>query len=165
MIQFNETFWVGTAFVIFIALIYKTLKKFIINSLDKKIESVKHDIDKAKELKLEAEHILIEFIKREKQFTKSADEIIFNAKSQKNILEKESKDKISNEIEYKLVKAKESFEIEKERFFRHISQNILDNAFKIVEVIIANEKGGFIQKFNQEALESFEKNNPLENKE
>lgn len=78
----NPTFWVGIAFVAFIALSFKAGKKAITGWLDGKITKIQADLDDAARLRREAEELLKTAQARHASATAEAGAIIADAKSQ-----------------------------------------------------------------------------------
>ena len=79
----DPQFWVFVAFVIFITAIFKPLKKILIVNLDKKINEIKNSINKAEEIKNEAQKNLSEILDKYKlptgiKLTVDVDPISFN---------------------------------------------------------------------------------------
>lgn len=82
----NPTFWVGCAFVAFIVLSFRAGKKAITGWLDVKIAKIKHDLDEATRLRLEAEELLKTAKARHASATSEAADIIRDAEAQARAL-------------------------------------------------------------------------------
>ena len=63
----DPQFWVLIAFVIFISLVFKPIKKILSTSLDSKIQEIKDKIEQAEKLKNDAQITLSEVKKRQNE--------------------------------------------------------------------------------------------------
>ena len=78
----DPTFWVAVAFVIFILLTFKPLKNAMMGGLDKKIASIKAEVDEAARLREEAQSLLAEYERKQAKGTKHAEEIVAAARKE-----------------------------------------------------------------------------------
>lgn len=76
----DPTFWVAIAFVLFIALTFKPLKNAMMGGLDKKIETIKAQVDEAARLREEAQSLLAEYERKQAKGAKHAEEIVAAAR-------------------------------------------------------------------------------------
>ena len=76
----DPTFWVAIAFVIFIVAAGKPLKNAMMGGLDKKIETIKAQVDEAARLREEAQSILAEYERKQAQGAKHAEELLTAAR-------------------------------------------------------------------------------------
>ena len=95
----SESFWVAIAFLIFVILSFKKIKKILIESLDKQINEIKNRIIDIKKIKQEAENNLNEAKKNLKKITNEKKIIINEANKESKILQSKllNEEKISNE--------------------------------------------------------------------
>ena len=95
----SESFWVAIAFLIFVILSFKKIKKILIESLDKQINEIKNRIIDIKKIKKEAENNLNEAKKNLKKITNEKKIIINEANKESKILQSKllNEEKISNE--------------------------------------------------------------------
>lgn len=78
----DPTFWVAVAFVLFIALTFKPLKNAMMGGLDKKIASIKAEVDEAARLREEAQSLLAEYERKQAKGAKHAEEIVAAARKE-----------------------------------------------------------------------------------
>lgn len=78
----DPTFWVAIAFVIFVALTFKPLKNAMMGGLDKKIETIKAQVDEAARLREEAQSLLAEYERKQAKGAKHAEEIVAAARKE-----------------------------------------------------------------------------------
>ena len=97
--MFNDPqFWVFIAFIIFIGVIFKPVRKIFSNGLDIKIQEIKHNINEAEKLKNEAQLTLSEIKKRQNDVKGEIDSIYQDAKNKITIIEKNTYAKLKNQM-------------------------------------------------------------------
>lgn len=80
--MFGEKFWVALAFFIFVALVIKPFRKFVLGGIDNNIADIKKELQQAEDLRKEAEAIMDRARKEFAGAEKEAAEIIEDAKKQ-----------------------------------------------------------------------------------
>ncbi len=72
--------WVLFSFLIFAFVMWKYGKDGILAALDKRIEAVRKEIETAETLRVEAQELLAQYQRKQRDTAKEADEIVANAK-------------------------------------------------------------------------------------
>ena len=90
----SEQFWVLIAFIIFVAAVFRPVRKMLATNLDGKIQEIKDTINEAEKLKNEAQLTLSEIKKRQNEVIKEIEQI--NQQTEKRI------SIINNDLEIKL---------------------------------------------------------------
>lgn len=79
----DPTFWVGLAFVIFIAIIfYYKVPGMITGALDKRAEKISDELDEARRLREEAQALLANYERKHRDAMKEADEMVAHAQKE-----------------------------------------------------------------------------------
>jgi len=117
----DSTLWVAVSFIVFIVLVYRPLKKIIIDSLDKKILELKSQLDESKKLKKEAEELLNEHILKDKKNQKR----IENLKTQTKTESLKIKEKIEDDLNFTLKRKKLNFQQLSSQMEKKIKQEII----------------------------------------
>ena len=78
----DPTFWVGLAFVIFVAAVYKPVSKMMAAALDARAEKIKHELDEAVRLREEAQTLLAGYERRQNEALKEAEDILGHAREE-----------------------------------------------------------------------------------
>ena len=102
----DATLWVGISFLIFILLIFKPIKKQILDSLDKKIIELKLDLEESQKLKNEAESLYEEHKRKQDESIKKIQNLKLSTKREIEAI----KDRIQKDIESAVTRKKENFE-------------------------------------------------------
>jgi F-type H+-transporting ATPase subunit b len=86
----DPTFWVLVAFVIFVALVWKPGSRMVAQMLDERSEKIRSDLDKAAKLREEAQALLAEYQKKQREALKDAEAIVAAAKAEAEALSKQA---------------------------------------------------------------------------
>lgn len=83
-------FWVFVAFVIFVALVWRKALGFIGGALDARALRIKKQLEEAQALREEAQHLLAEYQRKQRDAVKEAEEILARAREEAERLRQES---------------------------------------------------------------------------
>jgi F-type H+-transporting ATPase subunit b len=75
-------FWVAVSFFIFVALAWKPLAKMVTAALDDRASKIRIDLERAAKLREEAQNLLAEYQKKQRDALKEAEAIIAAAKAE-----------------------------------------------------------------------------------
>ena len=132
----DPQFWVFIAFIIFVAIIFKPIKKIFTSSLDNKIKTIKNNIDQAEKIKNEAQNTLSQINKRQNDVKLEIEEIQNKAKEKLAKIEKIFSQKLSEQIK----KRNELAKIKIEQIVRdtnlQIQNYIVQNAIKTTVLLL-----------------------------
>lgn len=78
----DPTFWVAVAFVVFVVLIFKPIKGALIGGLDAKIEEIRQEVEEAEKLREEAQSLLANYQRQQRQAIQDAEAIVARAKEE-----------------------------------------------------------------------------------
>ena len=76
----SPEFWVGVAFVIFVALVYRPISAKLAAALDDRAAKIKAELDEAVRLREEAQALLARYQRQQNDAVKEAEEIITQAR-------------------------------------------------------------------------------------
>jgi len=132
----DPQFWVFIAFIIFVAIIFKPIKKIFTSSLDNKIKTIKNNINQAEKIKNEAQNTLSQIKKRQNDVKLEIEEIQNKAKEKLANIEKLFSQKLSEQIK----KRNKLAEIKIEQIVRdtnlQIQNYIVQNAIKTTVLLL-----------------------------
>lgn len=77
----DSTPWVMFSFIAFAVIVYKLAGKAIVGKLDAKIEEIKREINEAENLRVEAQELLAQYQRKQRDAEKEAAAIIKNAEA------------------------------------------------------------------------------------
>jgi len=78
----DPEFWVAVSFIVLVAIIAKPVVGMITGALDARSEKIRHSIDEAKHLREEAQHLLAEYQRKQRDAAKECEEIIAHAETE-----------------------------------------------------------------------------------
>ena len=78
----DPTFWVAVAFVVFVGLVFKPIKGALIGGLDAKIAEIRQEVEEAEKLREEAQSLLANYQRQQRQAIQDAEAIVARAKEE-----------------------------------------------------------------------------------
>ncbi|MBD42060.1 MAG: hypothetical protein CMI92_01255 [Pelagibacteraceae bacterium] len=97
----DAKFWTAVAFVIFILVTYRPVKKILLKALDEKITSIKNKINDAKKIREDAYSLLGEIKVKKENIKKEIDEIKKISENKMKINLEEMQKKLENQLNRK----------------------------------------------------------------
>ncbi|HET9904651.1 MAG TPA: ATP F0F1 synthase subunit B [Xanthobacteraceae bacterium] len=86
----SPTLWVAVAFVIFVALAWRPVARMIGGSLDARGARIRAELDEARKLREEAQSLLAEYQRKQRDALKEAEDILAHAKDEAERLRREA---------------------------------------------------------------------------
>jgi F-type H+-transporting ATPase subunit b len=86
----DPVFWTAVAFVIFVVLMYRPLKKALLGALDGRIEQIRTEVEEAQRLREEAQTLLASYQRKQREAAQEAQEIIRQAREEAELHRKET---------------------------------------------------------------------------
>ena len=97
----DAKFWTAVAFVIFILVTYRPVKKILLKALDEKITSIKNKINDAKKIREDADSLLGEIKVKKENIKKEIDEIKKVSENKMKMNLEEMQKKLENQLNRK----------------------------------------------------------------
>lgn len=97
MFEEAET-WVAIAFVIFVVLTYRPIGRFAAGALDGRADQIKHEIDEAQRLREEAQHMLAEYQRKQRDAATEAEAVIKAAIDDAEAMRHEARDELQRAL-------------------------------------------------------------------
>jgi len=96
----STSFWVAVSFVLFVALIiYYGAPKMIAKALDDRADAIRAELDEARRLREEAQNLLAEYQRKQRDAEDEAKSIVAQAKHEAELLANEARDKLKETLE------------------------------------------------------------------
>ena len=86
----DPTFWTAVAFFIFVGAVAKPVWKALTSSLDERSAKIKAELDEAQQLREEAQHLLAEYQRKQRDSVKDAEAIVEHARDEAERLAKKA---------------------------------------------------------------------------
>ena len=75
-------FWVAVGFILLVGVIAKPLYRVITGGLDSRADKIRNSLDEAKQLREEAQHLLAEYQRKQRDAAKECEDIIAHAETE-----------------------------------------------------------------------------------
>lgn len=131
--MFDETFWVGLSFVIFVAAVFRPVSRMAAAALDGRAQKIREELDEAVRLREEAQALLAGYERRQNEAIQEAEDILAHAKE-----EAERQTRQAGETLEELIKRREAQAVE--RIARAEEEAAADVRNAAVELAIAATK-------------------------
>jgi F-type H+-transporting ATPase subunit b len=95
----DPTFWTAVAVVLFIALVAKPVSRMATKALDERAEKIKAELDEAERLRNEAQDLLAQYQRKQRDAAKEAEAIIEHAKQEAERMDREGREKLKASLE------------------------------------------------------------------
>ncbi len=154
----NTTVWVGISFATFVFLVIKFAGKKITGAMDDKIVQIKNDIETAERLKKEAQELLADFEKKQREAEAIASKIIEEAKASALLVQKAAEADIAQSMERREAQLTQRLKQIEERAIADIQNHAADLAIAATREIVSktlDEKAG--NKLIDQAIQSVAK--------
>ncbi|MBL8644543.1 MAG: F0F1 ATP synthase subunit B [Rhodospirillaceae bacterium] len=129
----DPAFWVGLAFVFAIALIYRPAAKAITASLDGRAQAIRTQIEEARKLREDAQALLAEYQRKQRDAMAEAEKIIQQAKEDAGRLRTEAEADLTRSIERRKQQALERIAQTEAQAVAQVRDLAVDVALKAAE--------------------------------
>ncbi len=135
----KDATWVAIGFVMFLLLlVYFKVPGQIIKILDSRAQKINDELEEAKKLREEAQTVLVEFQKKNKEAEKTAKTIIDDAKKIAKNYEKETKIKLEESLERKKKLLDEKLKRAESEALSSIKEKVSEVVFEAVNKSITS---------------------------
>ena len=131
--------WLALSFIIFVAVLWKFGKSAIISMLDKRIEKIRHDIETAENLRVEAQELLAQYQRKQRNAEKESERILDDAKRNAYNIKKAAEKDLKDLIKRKEKQLEERITRTKEAAMHEIQTYAADLAIRATHEIIADK--------------------------
>ncbi len=90
--------WVAVAFGLFVVATWKPLSKALTTALDARSDRIRKELEQAQQLREEAQGLLAEFQRKQRDALQEADEIVARAKSEAERLQRDAKARLEADL-------------------------------------------------------------------
>ena len=137
---YTAEFWVAVSFFLFVAgLIYLGLHKKVATALDARAERIATELAEARRLREEAEQVLAEYRRKEREATGEADAIIKQAGQEAESLAKETRRTIKEQFERRIRLAEDKIGRAETEAIREVRAAAVDAAVNAARTLITEK--------------------------
>lgn len=136
MLQSAE-FWVYLSFFVFLGiLVYLKVPGMITSALDKRADTIREELDEARRLREEAQSVLAEYERKQRDAEEEAAEIIALAKKEAKALAAETRERLKETLERRTKIAEEKIARAEEQASNEVRAMAVDVAIDVARNII-----------------------------
>ena len=144
-------FWVAVGFLILLAVLFKPAKKMITASLDSRAEKIRSSLDEAEKLREEAQHVLADYQRKQREAAKEIEGLVANARSQAETMRSEAENSLKNTLARREQLAHEKISRAEADAIVEVRNLAVDMAIKASGEFLERRRG---QKQSQELIET-----------
>lgn len=133
----DPKFWVGSAFVIFMALFIRYVAPMIGRGLDTRGHKISEELAAAKRLREEAAAVLASYKEREAQSLKDAEELLTHARAEAERLKQQAETSLKESVERRIAQANDKIARAEAEAIDSIRAQIVDTAITAVKSVIS----------------------------
>ena len=139
----DPTFWVAVSFLVFVAgVLYAKVHKNVAASLDAKAATIKAQLDEALELRKDAERLLAEYQRKQRDAKKMAETIVSDAEKVAESLKLQAKADINELVERRERLAKEKMAQAEQLAIKQVKAAAVSAAVAAAKTVLAESLKG-----------------------
>lgn len=156
MALFQDTsIWVLISFLIFVTVLWRVGKDKVLAALDKRIEEIRKEIGTAESLRVEAQELLAQYQRKQRDAAKEAEEIVANAKAHAAEIQKQAEKDLKEIAKRRENQLKERLERMEQNARQEIQAYAAELAVKATTEIISRQMD---EKTNENLVDQSIKN-------
>ena len=138
----DPTFWTLIAFVIFVAAVFRPVKKALLGGLDSRIDEIRSEVEQAQKLREEAQALLASYQRKQREAAQEAEDIIKRAKEDAELHRAEAERELAA-----MLKRQEELSVEKiaqaeATAVQEVREMAVDLAIAATEKIVVEKVSG-----------------------
>jgi F-type H+-transporting ATPase subunit b len=158
LLAHDTSLWVAISFVLFAFIAYKMGSKSVVSSLDARINEIKTEIDTAERLRVEAQELLAQYLRKQRDAEQEAQDILKKAKNQAKQLTKTAETDLSELMARREAQLTERLRRLEESAIAEIQSHAADLAVAATtEMIVQTLDEKTNAKLNEETINSLSK--------
>jgi len=135
----DTTFWVAVSFGLFvILLVYLAVPRKIMSALDKRTETIQHELAEARRLREEAQSILADYQRKQRDAEAEANEIIAQAEREAQAYARETREQFEEMLNRRVRMADEKITRAEAQAVAEVRSRAVDASVGAAEKIIAD---------------------------
>ena len=135
----DPAFWVAIALIVFLALIAKPVSRMATKGLDERAEKIKAELDEAERLRNEAQDLLAQYQRKQRDAASEAQSIIDHAKAEAERLDREGRQRLKETLERREKLAAERIQLAEQQARARFRARAIDVAIAASEKVMAGE--------------------------
>ncbi len=124
----DPTFWVAIALIVFIAAVTKPISKLATKALDDRAEKISAELDEAERLRNEAQDLLAQYQRKQRDAAGEAEAIIQHAKEEAERMDREGRARLQVALERREKLAMERIQMAEQHAIERVRARAVDVA-------------------------------------
>ncbi|MAM35380.1 MAG: hypothetical protein CMH28_09940 [Micavibrio sp.] len=134
----STSVWVLLSFAVFVVVAYRLGKKSVLDALDSKIDKIKNDIETAESLRVEAQELLAQYQRKQREAESEAKRILKTAETHAAQIAKHAEKDLEETLERREAWLKQRLKRMEEDAVREVKAQAVDMAIKATQDILAS---------------------------
>lgn len=134
----DPTFWVAVALVVFVLLVTKPVSKMATKALDDRAEKIKKELDEAERLRNEAQDLLAQYQRKQRDAAGEAEAIIQHAKQEAERMDREGRARIKASLERREKLAMDRIQMAEQQAIDQVRARAVDVALAATQQVLAD---------------------------
>lgn len=122
----NTAFWVGISTVFVLGLIIKLLTPIVTKALDKRADEITEELDRAMALREEAQVVLAQYQKKQRESLKEAEEIVQKANLEARRITREAQQDVEDQLKKRMKLAMDKIEQAERQALQEVQGHVID---------------------------------------
>lgn len=135
----DPAFWVAIALVVFAALVFKPVSKMATKGLDERAEKIKAELDEAERLRNEAQDLLAQYQRKQRDAQREAEAIIEHAKAEAERLDRDGRARLKETLDRREKLALERISMAEQHAREAFRARAIDVAVLAAQKVLATE--------------------------
>lgn len=133
----DPTFWTAVAFVVFVAAVFKPIKKALVGALDGRSEQIRQSLDEAQSLREEAQGLLAEYKRKQRAVLEESEAILGQAKVEAGRLREQAEQELTAALARRRQQAVEKIEQAEAAALKEVRDQAVDIALAATARLLA----------------------------
>jgi F-type H+-transporting ATPase subunit b len=138
----DPSFWVGVAFLLTVAFIFKPIWRGISGSLDARADKIRDQIEEARKLREEAQVLLADYQRKQRDALAEAEKIVAQAKEEAQRLTVQAEQDLEHAIERRKAQALDRIAQSETQALASVRDTAVDMAVAATEKLIKDRVAG-----------------------
>ncbi len=134
----DPTFWVAVALIVFVLLVTKPVSKMATKALDDRAEKIRKELDEAERLRNEAQDLLAQYQRKQRDAAGEAEAIIQHAKQEAERMDREGRARLKASLERREKLAMDRIQMAEQQAVDQVRARAVDVAIAATRQVLAD---------------------------
>lgn len=132
----SPSFWVGVAFVIFVAAVFKPIRNAMFGALDSRGDRIRDELEQARNLREEAQATLAHYQRKQQEMLEEAEDITVKAKEEAERIREAARANIKQAMDKRLEMAEKRIEQSEQAIIEDVRNRAVEVASQATEILV-----------------------------